>query len=498
MATGTQVLSLFKPTIQLEEVAIKDVESDDKEVKVSEDNVKPSKTVGHLAPYVKINGFVFDHHDILDMELAETGFLPTINITIRDTKGIFKSAYFPKKRPVLSLYIRSVHDKLKCIRCDFLINDVQSDSSADKENRLVGKNMDLTMTGVLLVPQIYSNVPKSYANLTSLDVLQKIALDMELGFATNETYTNDKMTWIKPLIAKKSFMEHVIVRSFKDEQSFYLGFIDKYYHLNFINVASMFAEDGSFDKVFEKLITYADLYTKQSDDVSEDNTSDLILTNFSKVAKSSIFIKEHRPVSSQGRLLAKSGYVRSISYYDQQLSKTPKENLITLDVKPISTTQEPDNEGGTNDSMKTMASNLSYGEWAGIDYNNGHDNFNYSQIQNAHNIEDIKKITLEIKLNGINLNLIRGMRVPVALLRENVGDNVDANSQIPEKDKPKTDIEQKEDMQLMKDKWLSGYYMVGSLRYTYDAIDGFETEATLLRMNWTEPEADRPSETKTT
>lgn len=496
---SAQILSLFKPTIQLEEIAIKDVESQDQELTVSSDSAKPSKMVGHLAPYVKINGFVFDHHDILDMTLDESGFLPTINITIRDTQGIFKSAYFPKKRPVLSLYIRSIHDKLKCIRCDFLITEVMSDSSIDYENMLVGKNMELTLIGTLLVPEIYSNVPQSYADITSFNVLQKIAADMQLGFATNETYTNDKMTWIKPLIAKRDFMEHVIVRSFKDEKSFYIGFVDKYYHLNFINVASMLEETGDFNKIFEKIITYEDLSKSQKDEEdSDDKTSDLILTNYSKAAKSSIFITEHRPESSQGRLLAKSGYMRTISYYSQGLKKEPKDCIVSLDVKPMSTTQEPNTENNTNDSMKTMASNLSYGEWAGVDYGNEHDNFHYAQILNAHNNENIRKITLYIRLDGINLNLIRGMRVPVALLRENIGDNIDANSMIMDKDRPKDGTEQREDMQLMKDKWLSGYYFVGSLTYSYDAQNGFSTEATLLRMNWAEPEADIPSKTKST
>ena len=490
---NTKILTLFKPTIQLEQIAIKDVESDSQKYAVSDDSVKPSKSVGHFSPYIKVNGFVFDHHEISDMTIKEEGFLPTIVATIRDTKGVFKSAYFPKTKPVLSLYIRSKHDKLKCVRCDFLITNIMTDSSSDHENRHRGKNMEMTFTGILFVPQIYSNAPLSYANLTSYEVLQELAMDMQLGFASNENYTNDRMTWLKPLIAKSNFIQHVLVRSFKDDDSFYMGFVDKYYNLNFINMSQMFNETGDLDKVFDRELTYADLYTKQSDNVQTNDTADLVLTNYSKMSQSDTFIQEYRPETSQGGQLIRSGYVRSISYYDQQLTKSPKDNLITLDVRPKSTSLIPGGGDSTENNLNVLASNLSYGEWCGIDYNNGHDNFNYAQIQNEHNNQEIRKITLHVKMKGVNLNIIRGMRVPVLILVENAGDVSDAKSFVPESEEPKQDTEESKDVQIIKDKWLSGYYVVGDLTYNYDMMEGFSTEATLLRMNWKESEAEMPN-----
>ena len=497
--TGSaKILSIFKPTIALEEVSIKDVENTDADASVPNDGAKPSKIIGNIAPFIKVNGFVFDHNDISDLVIKEVGFLPTINVTLRDIRGVFKSAYFPKNRPVLSLYIRSKHDKLKCIRCDFLITDVSTESSPDHENRLHGKNMELIFSGVLFIPELYSNLPKSYANMTSYEVLQQLATSMQLGFATNENYTNDKMTWLKPLIGKSNFIQHVLVRSFKDDDSFYMGFIDKYYHLNFINMSKMFDETGDMDQVYEKIIMYDDLYEKQSDAANSDETSDLVLTNYSKAANTDTYIYEFRPETTQGNKLIKSGYVRSISYYDQQLTKTPKDNLITLDVSPRSNTLKPgrrnpnDKGTATDDNLDVLASNLSYGEWCGIDYNNGHDNFNYAQIQNEHNNQEIRKNTLYVKLKGINLNLIRGMRVPVLILMENIGNIISQDGLVRDEDQPKQDTERDDSVQIVKDKWLSGYYVVGDLTYTYDVLDGFITEATLLRMNWNNTEAKIP------
>jgi hypothetical protein len=487
---NTNILSLFKPTIQLDEIAIRDVESDAQDIKVSDDHARPSKIVGNIAPYVKVNGYVFDHNDILDMSLFETGFLPTMTITIRDSKGVFKSAYFPKTKPVLGLYIMSKHDKLKCVRCDFLIRGIFSDSSIDPMDQYAGKNMELTFDCVLMVPNLYDNKPKSYPGMTSYDALRDVATEMQLGFATNENYTNDKMTWLKPLTSKVNFIQHVMVRAFKDDSSFYHGFIDKYYHLNFVNMSTALAEDGDLSKVYNKLITYADIYESDGDAQQSAEPADLVLTNFSKMAKSDAFIYEYRPETSSGGKLLKSGYERSVSYYDQQLTRNPATNIVSLDVRPLTTTLLPGKSDESDDRMKKFSSNLSYGEWCGIDYNNGHDNFNYAQIQNEHNNNEVRKITMQIKMKGMNLNLTRGMRVPVIIIRENASETAtDFESRIPEEDAARNDTEKSDELGIIKDKWLSGFYVVDTITYMYDARSGFMTEASLLRMNWNQPEA---------
>ena len=497
MAFNTKIIERFKSSMQLEEIAIKDTESDDQPDVASEESAKPSKAVGHIAPYVKINGYVFDHNDIEDMTLSEQGFLPSINITIRDTKGVFSSAYFPKTNPVLSLYIRSINDKLKCIRCDFLIIDISSDESQDSEDTMAGKNISLTMSGILLVPNLFDNTPQSYASMTSLEVLQELAFDMKLGFATNEDYTNDNMTWIKPLIRRNTFIQNVITYSFKDDKSFYWGFVSKHYHLTFVNMSEMFKEDLDFDKMYEKVITYADLYEKQSDATVDNSTTDLILTNALRMAHTDSYITSFVPETNNGSILVNSGYIRNLGYYDTRLTDDYRKNFVELDVKPISETLAPGkNRPGEripDENLDNLATNAN-GEWCGVDYNNGHDNFNFARVQNEHNNNDVRKITLNISMDGINLNLLRGMRVPVLIIRENPGDMVMMDAQLTTKDELKSGTEKSEEKYVSVDKWLSGYYVVGSLKYNYDARGkkAFTTDAVLYRMNWNQPNATQP------
>lgn len=482
-----------EPSIRLDEVAIRDVESDDAQPAVSEDSVKPSKTVGHFAPYVKINGYVFDHHDILDMTLREVGFLPTLTISLRDTNGVFKSAYFPKTDPSLSLYIRSKHDKLKCIRCDFIITDIYSMSSLDKDNHSGASNIDFTINGIMLVPLIYQNVPSSYAGMTSMETLFKVASEIGLGFATNESSTNDGMTWVKPVIDTETFIKHVASRAFKDDNSFYTCFIDRHYHLTFVNVASMFENTGGFDKLYERMLDYADVYTRSSDDPLANDSYDFVLTNYSKMGTSDAFVAEYRPVASQGRILVNSGYIYSVSYYDQLLDKDPRSNFVTLDIRPKSDSMLPGGPEGS-EKFKAFSSNIKYKAWYGTDYNNAHDNYNYALMHNRHNNMEIRKVTMYARLDGINLNIVRGMRVPLVILRENLREEVDFDGMLPDEDVPKADTERgPADTSFVMDKWLSGYYVVGDITFTYSTSAGFNTELTLLRLEWEADEAKMPS-----
>ena len=491
MSLNTKIFNIFKTTIELEQLAVKDTESDDETEKVSNDTAKRSKTVGYFAPFIKINGYTFDHHDIEEFTFDESNFLPTINAIIIDKHGIFKSAYFPKTHPILSLYIRSKHDELKCIRCDFLITSIDTDSSSDPDHWPTGKNMTIILSGALFVPMIYDNTPQSYSNLTSLQVLQELASDMKLGFSTNEDYTNDRMTWIKPLIRRNTFIQHVTTYAFKDDHSFYTGFINRHYDMTLVNIGAMFVEDLDFDKAFHNILSVTDIYKRQSDTAIKNEPIDFILTNYTKMSGiQDMYISEYTPNTRQGNILSKYGYIRNIGFYDQQLTPDYAKNFVDLDVKPISLTLKPD---GTDLTLNPFASN-SNGEWCGIDYNNGHDNFNFAQIQNEHNNMDIRKITLSIKMNGINLNLVRGQRVPVLIVHENREEISFFNAHLMDGDKPK-DTEKNEEIEMQKDKWLSGYYVIGSISYKYDSTEeeAFTTEVELFRMNWNEQEAKLPT-----
>lgn len=95
-----------------------------------------------------------------------------------------------------------------------------------------------------------------------------------------------------------------------------------------------------------------------------------------------------------------------------------------------------------------------------------------------------------VTTEGVNLNLLRGMRVPVAIWKEGIAheftdDTVSQNDMDPEDDSEKyKDKEQ----QLEYDKNLSGLYIVNSLKFIYDAtIQGgtrWKTESTMSRASW--------------
>ena len=123
MSLSSKIIAKFGPTIQLDEISILDEET----TGASEEPAgvyRQSKMIGYLAPYIKINDFIFDYHDIEILTIEETAFLPTITVLLIDRHGHFKSAYFPRNNAILSIYIKARHDKLKCVRNDFLISTI--------------------------------------------------------------------------------------------------------------------------------------------------------------------------------------------------------------------------------------------------------------------------------------------------------------------------------------------------------------------------------------
>ena len=120
MAIDNKIVAIFPPTLPIKEMSVPDYENDPSVHIEGSAIPKPSTRIGYVSPYIMINGLVFDHTSIEYLEIKEDDFLPEIYVIMYDVRGMFNSAYFPKNDVILSLYIKSNNDKLKCIRNDFV------------------------------------------------------------------------------------------------------------------------------------------------------------------------------------------------------------------------------------------------------------------------------------------------------------------------------------------------------------------------------------------
>lgn len=488
MPVNTNILTTSTlPTIPLEKLYVADSESGN-----NSDNpelrrdllTKKSHIEGDLTPMIRIEEFMFSHMDILHMELNEVGFTPTIKVTLVDKTGVFGSAYYPKNKPVLNLYIRSKGEKYKPIRNDYLITKIVSSGSGLSEGGTEGVNAQYTIMGVLLIPKLYNIISKSY-NGTSREVLETIAGENQLGFATNEETTSDNMTWLNVREPSYKFINDIVNHAYKDDESFYLSFVDKYYNLNFVNMASMIVDsDLNLSNSWPSIVGFAD-YLKgdaANDQGQEPATAvPLILTNFTGLSGSELFISDIVPSTNQGNTLISTGINHAFQTYDPFFSDNLKENFIEYNITKFNSTELE------NEDLKKLTNYY----WQGIDYGNNHSNYLFAFNNNFSKLLELYKNTLRVTTEGVNLNVHRGMRIPLVMLRE--GDAYsNYKSRVKEEEIEGEDAETvkvEEEAQVRVDRFLTDFYVITEIRYIYDVFrsnsrNNFYTEMVLNKKVW--------------
>lgn len=446
-----QIVTIFEPTIKLDEVDTRDVEyGTDPDYKNPDGTeIKHSKLAGSVSPFVVINKMKFGYHQIKLLELDVTGFLPTITISISGKGGIFTSKSFPKDGDVISLYIRSETPDFKPVRQDYRILDVTAPPSTDPD----GQNIHFSLVGILNIPAMFVDKIKSYANMTSMKTLQEIAKDLGLGFATNETTTNDSMTRVCPSIDYYDFiMNDVLSSAYLNDESFFTCYIDQYYYLNFIQVNDMLVHDTPMDTYRLNRIFQSDYNPDESESVPVER--DVFLTNSKVVSDTPNFITGYTPVNNSGIVSMLNGYRTYLQYYDKK-----KAEFTQYFIETLNTPESEDKiilKGREDEDHREQMRAISFVNQMN---DNVHTNYYHAKIQNKYNMEEITKLNLVCNLSGINPVLHRYGVVPILI-------TVSSGSDIT-RIVNKTGKEEGEQSDMTFDRFLSGWYAIGGIRYIF-------------------------------
>ena len=310
MAFKHVLKSTLDPTVPLKEVAIfNDTNEGEKPnaakgISYTSGRSKNSnkESTGSFSPYLQINDFTLGDGDIESLVIDETGFIPRITVIFEDSQGWLDPVQFPNKNPILSIYIKSLHEKMKPIRNDYLVTSIKGSTSK-------------IIKGELFIPGIYTNISKSYGELTSSEALFRVCQDLGLGFQSNQTSPSDSMKWINPNWNSKEFMKHIASHAYQDDQTFFDSFIDKYYHLNYIDANLQLEQDGEFDNT---------IFTGNKDyNISEDIQTELTkqaqvtpsgLMENPRVKSGTNAIMERHLVTENGDILMANGFKKRIYY----------------------------------------------------------------------------------------------------------------------------------------------------------------------------------------
>jgi len=481
MSLDRKILTITKPTIQIEQMDQPNTADPNMPLLSTENRFNQA---GDRWPLIEINKHQFGENDIDSFYLDETGFIPRIRIGVTITDGLFMSKYFPKDGDPMSLFIRSKTDEFKPIRCDFEITFVNAFPSKSE----TGDVQAFTIEGILRVPGLYGEWCKTFKDKTSFDAIIDICNELKVGFASNETTTNDKQSWINPFDTYEKFINDVTLASYKDDDSFFKGFFDHYYYMNFVNMNNQFSDEFELEDAIETL-TFNDDFFK--DKRIEKIDTQIMLLNSNQVRATGNYIQGYTLINKAGQVVIDNGYRRFLQHYDAQLSETdPQKKYKSYFVEPLST-KGTDNKillkgrpkedffgSGPDRSNSKFNKHKWFGTQYGLPDGNCHENYLHAIVQNRQNNEEIEKMMLRVNLGKCNFNLYRGQRVPVLIV------NVANQS----RQKQTADDSQSDDSSFSFDKFLTGYYTIYGMTYSWSSSDGlFVQELMLTRREWPIP-----------
>ena len=388
---------------------------------------------GVESPFITINAYNVTNY-LKSFNLDLNGFLPVINFSFYAGNTTFISVNYPKDGDIVSLYIASPDGYYKPLRMDFNVLSVKSDVSSRYSDTGEGQDpygyqLRFSITGECRIPSLYTPVIKAFREKSSFETLLEVSQDLGLGFSTNETTTEDTMTWICPNYSYYDFIQEVGLRSYKDDKySFFDCWVDPYYNLNFINLGSQFSYDG----IVKEEIVFIDGYTASENykpNVSLDGSSPLnlkrtylLLKNMEDKLKYPFAINGYTLISNAGTNVNKTGYIVNIGFYDENSEEEdPEKKYINYDIESM--TNDDIYKGkilqkgrGNDDEYKKEKRR----EWLGIlnkkdDTGGVHLNYLHTKYQNLINYNDCTKFSLKVELSGYFPGIYRGQVIPVLI-----------------------------------------------------------------------------------
>ena len=488
MAFKQVVKTVLQPKIALRELFEEDTSSAGQSIDYKAPSYLPdsSQRTGAFQPFVKLGGAIVS--GIEKFTIDQSGFLPTISMTFVDSTGKFAGDFFPKTNLILETYIKVANEKLKPFRMDFLVTSVRSipnEYTGEKTEGVTGTTY--IIKGDLYVPNLYKNVSKSYSNMTSKEALLQIAKELGLGFAENNCFPRDRMTWINPNMSYFDFIQSIVSHAYEKEDSFFTVFIDNYYILNFIEVNTQI-ESTDFDYT---LSNYTEAIGSDFNQSTKNEVGNLLdedfipnyLSSEFRLKGSSNYILELNLLGDQGEIIKNKGYRKKIYYYDhlRKINSDPSEKIVSFYKEPIkSITRGQDQYLIPEDEALSKNQIV---KWMSIDYGNTHPEYNAARLINHHNLSELHKINLKVKLRKINFQVMKGFRVPVFITLQEAERlfKTGATDESQDNAKAKDNL-----FNETIDTQLSGYYYVLSAKYHYDELDrdGFYTELILARREW--------------
>ena len=414
-------------------------------------------------PLIYINGVQVENSNISELTIHNNQMYPSLDMTFTDPTSHLMLDKYPVDDTIVSLYKKATSDGLMDIKMDFKI------IKFSVINGVSGDKITLKINAIINIDKLYLFNFESYED-TSYNVLDTLASEMELGFASNIAGTSDDMKWINPGDYRLNFIDNIIKNSYIDDTTYLYGYIDFYYNFNYVDINKQLNSDISTQ------VTINDT-EKIGDDLKNDPIP-LILSNHKDKKETTLYIDKYTINQDSTKINIDTGYRYRYSGYDKTEDKYSRYYIDSI--------SEAGNNGIVLKGNPFTEDGILYEEsirdrWMGkLDTYNVHENYLHTELQNQNNLKFLQKLKMTIKMGKPNNALYRFQKVLVEIY--NMGKMNTEEEQNAEP--PKLGKEGGDDAKI--NNYLSGEWLITAINVTFTKKESNVQEITLVKRELTE------------
>lgn len=250
-------------------------------------DMQQTSIYGIQCPIIAVNNIMIAYDDILDFTLEDTSTVPMVNMIILDRKNLIKMLDTPRQDNELRIEILPpFDDAYKKINLTFIISSYdQLDQNA------------LSISGTYKSPELFSSQYKSFGEVSLYQLMDQIASEVKLGFATNVEDAQDKRFVYCPFNNYIDLIQNEVEHS-GDETHIYDWWIDVW---NYLTLCDMYERYNAIDSEEDTNLWISN----QTDEVTntveiQAQKSKSEFSNLFGMEESQLYVKAYRTINNIG------------------------------------------------------------------------------------------------------------------------------------------------------------------------------------------------------
>ena len=478
-------------------------------------------------------GMTKNYYDYQLYQIPLSGFLPTMKLIINTSNpGMLKQDHV-KQGDRCAVFFSSNHGMVKSMRCDFRITNVVTNTM--DQNRPQRYNTQI-ITGELYVPDLRNEEIRYNFNGSSRDAMMDIAKRLRLSFFfCDPDDTDDVMVWCN-CKTPEMFIHDLTTHAWKNPDAFFESWIDPRYGLSFQNINRLLGETGFDEPIDATLMINTFINNRNADGKSAEMSAKekiqpqgKILTNipYDKESATVYHVNSWRLINNAQEIqdfiglnckqqfssvnpgLQDSEENKNTSYsvdFSLCLNRTkfdpskaesnsfyvllgPARNKTYANADDMMNTSETlnsnkvDPEQITNQQSDGDAEQLLATDGNMMSSGNTHKFYEVAYEHNMRNVLQLQKQIVQVELNGANLTIVRGEKLPMMLMDLNKVDSALRSGST------RTMVQ---DVLYEAE---SGWYIIDGIEWVYDPSNDntgsfWRTNVNLTRREWPIPGKD--------